>query len=263
MAEPPRLFKTEAFVLRQRDLAEADRLVTLLTPAHGKLEAKARGVRRPKSRMGGHLQPLTRVMVQLAQGHTRYVVAGCQTLESFPALQGDLERLALALYACEVADRFLPPGAEAHTPYRLLLETVRWLERAPQPELAVRRFEARLLALSGFGPELDHCLGCRRPLPGEGLFSPLAGGVVCPDCGAGQAGARPLSQGALKALRLLQRSSLQEAQRLRLPTPLAREVELHLRSYLAHLLEGEARSAQMLERLRRGLTIMPSPGQMP
>ena len=46
----PRLYKTEAIVLRQRKLGEADRILTLHTPAYGKLDAKAEG--------GGHADKL-------------------------------------------------------------------------------------------------------------------------------------------------------------------------------------------------------------
>src|SRR3989304_3564905 len=104
----PRLYKTEAIVLRQRKLGEADRILTLHTPAYGKLDAKAKGVRKTTSRMSGHLQPLSRCMVQLAQGRPGLdVIAGCETLESFQALREDLDRLSRALYAAELADRFL------------------------------------------------------------------------------------------------------------------------------------------------------------
>lgn len=251
--ETPRLFKTEAIVLRHRPLAEADRLVVLLSPTHGKVEAKAKGVRRAKSRMGGHLQPLTRVLVQLAQGHTRYVVAGCQTLESFPALQADLDRLGMGLYACELVDRFLPPGSESYLAYHLLLETLRWLEQGASPALALRRLEARLLRQGGFGPELGRCLACGATAVERGAFSPMAGGVLCPACAPGQAGARPLSAGALAALRVLQRGPAGQVSRLRLPPAIAREVELHLRAYIAHLLEGDARSTSFLDHLQRQL----------
>jgi DNA repair protein RecO (recombination protein O) len=244
----PHLLKTEAIVLRHRPLGEADRLLTLLTPHHGKVEAKAKGVRRTKSRMGGHLQPLTRVLVQLALGRTRYVVAGCQTMEAFPSLQADLDRLGLAIYLCELADRFLPQGAEAQGPYLLLLETLRRLEKGHHPQIWARRFEACLLRLSGFGPELDRCLACGHPLPaGGGAFSPVAGGTLCPLCAHG---APPISGAALRALRLLQRGTAQQVAGLRLPPTVAQEVEAHLRGYIAHLLEGEAASLRFLDKLR-------------
>ena len=66
---PPRarLYKTEAIILRWRKLGEADRILTLFTPAFGKMEAKAKGVRKTTSRLSGHLQPLNRCQLQLAR----------------------------------------------------------------------------------------------------------------------------------------------------------------------------------------------------
>ena len=47
-----RAYATEGIVLRRDDYGEADRLVTLLTPGHGKLRALAKGARRLTSRKG-------------------------------------------------------------------------------------------------------------------------------------------------------------------------------------------------------------------
>ena len=160
----PRLYKTEAIVLRQRKLGEADRILTLFTPAYGKLDAKAKGVRKTTSRMSGHLQPLNRCMVQLARGRTMEVVAGCETLESFQPLRDDLGRLSRALYAAELADRFLPERVENIPTYRLLLDTLRRLQGTADVDLTLRHYEMKLLERSGFRPELGRCLGCQQAL---------------------------------------------------------------------------------------------------
>ena len=47
----PRLYVTDAIVLTRFDYGEADRIMTLFTPAYGKLKAIAKGVRRTKSRL--------------------------------------------------------------------------------------------------------------------------------------------------------------------------------------------------------------------
>jgi len=265
---PPHLYKTEAIVLRQRRLGEADRILTLYTTAYGKLEAKAKGVRKTTSRMAGHLQPLTRCMVQLAQGRVNEVVAGCQTIESFQALREDLHRLSRALYAAELVDRLTPERVPGFATYRLLLETLRHLERTEDfgpsggsgldpsggsgLDLALRYFEMRLLEDSGFRPELGRCVTCGSTLqPQQNFFSPQSGGVVCPSCAPGTAGPRMLSLNGLKVLRLLQRGSYNEVARLKVPPPLAQEVERHLRSYIAYILERDVNAAAFIERLRR------------
>jgi len=248
----PRLSKTEAIVLRSRRLGEADRILTLYTPARGKIEAKAKGVRKTTSRLSGHLQPLTRCMLALAQGHVADVVTGCETLESFQALRGDLDRLSRALYACELIDRMVPEHVPGYVTYRLLLDTLRRLEKDPGPDIALRFFEMRLLDHSGFRPQLDTCVVCGQPLaPEQNFFAPQAGGAVCRACVSGLPGPRVISLNGLKVLRLLQRGSYNDIARLRMPPGLAEEIERHLRSYIVTVLERDVNAAAFIEKLRR------------
>jgi len=61
----PRVYKTEAIVLKRVNVGEADKILTLYTPNPGKLSAIAKGVRRPKSKLGGHLELLTHSSLML------------------------------------------------------------------------------------------------------------------------------------------------------------------------------------------------------
>ncbi len=63
-----RSFRVEAVVIRHADWGEADRMLTLYTRERGKVRAIAKGARRIKSRKAGHLEPFTRVTLQLAKG---------------------------------------------------------------------------------------------------------------------------------------------------------------------------------------------------
>jgi len=55
----PRLLRTEAIVIKRVDFGEADKILTLYTPYMGKLRAVAKGVRRPTSKLGGHVELFT------------------------------------------------------------------------------------------------------------------------------------------------------------------------------------------------------------
>ncbi len=253
-----RLYKTEAIVLRQRRLGEADRILTVYTPARGKMDVKAKGVRKTTSRMSGHLQPLTRCLLQMAQGHISDVVTGCETLESFRALREDLDRLSRAFYAAELVDRMTAEDVPGYTTYRLLLDTIRRVEQADDPDLALRYFEMRLLDQAGFRPQLSSCVTCQAPLrPEENFFAPGAGGSVCRGCVPGLAGSRALSVNALKVLRLLQGGPYNDVARVRMTPDLTQEVERHLRSYIMGVLERDVNAAAFIEKLRRGR--MPQP----
>lgn len=247
-----RLYKTEAIILRARKMGEADRILTLFTPTIGKIEAKAKGVRKTSSRLSGHLQPLNRCMLQLAQGHVSDVITGCETLDSFRGLRDDLDRLSRALYAAELTDRMTAEHVQAYPTYRLLLESLRRLETSADQDTVLRFFEMRLLDQCGFRPEIERCVGCGKPLdPVDNFFAPIAGGAVGRECVPGLPGPRVMTLNGLKVLRLLQRGSYNDVARVRVPPELAEEVERHLRSYIIGVLERDVNAAAFLERLRR------------
>ena len=248
----PRLFKTEALVLKSLPLGEADRLLTLYTPGLGKLRVTARGVRRPKSKLGGHLDILSRVSLSLARGRSLGVVTGAEVVESFRSLKEDLENIARGLYVAEVVEAFAPEEAPNLPLYALVVDTLRALETLDRGEVALRYFELRLLDYSGFLPELHQCVECRRPLtPGEHGYAPEMGGVVCTVCTSSHWPTLPLSVDALKVLRFFARSTPEAIYRLRLSSEVAHQIERLLGASIRFTLEREIRSSAFMAHLRR------------
>jgi DNA repair protein RecO (recombination protein O) len=122
------------------------------------------------------------------------------------------------------------------------------------PAFAVRYYEVRLLDLVGFRPQLFHCAGCEKEIqPEDQYFSAEKGGILCPKCGTGVAGVRPVSMPALKILRHFQRSGYTEAQRLRLATTVDRELENLMGHYLTYLLERGLNTPSFLRRVRKAV----------
>ncbi|MDI6814588.1 MAG: DNA repair protein RecO, partial [Dehalococcoidales bacterium] len=87
----PRNYQTEAIIIKKIKLGEADRILTLYTPHLGKIRAVARGVRRPRSKLAGHLELLTHSLVSLARGRNLDTITGSQTINSFLPLKSDLQ----------------------------------------------------------------------------------------------------------------------------------------------------------------------------
>src|SRR5438445_11492344 len=117
---PPRVYRTEAIVLRQRRLGEADRILTLFTPQYGRLDAVAKGVRKQTSRKAGHLEPLTLTSLLVATGQNLDIITQSETIESFLTLREDLQRVARGLYVAELVDRATPERAEQFPIFQLL-----------------------------------------------------------------------------------------------------------------------------------------------
>jgi DNA repair protein RecO (recombination protein O) len=248
----PRVYKTEAIVLRQRKLGEADKIVTLYTSHQGKLDAVAKGVRRTKSRLAGHLEPLTLGAYLLAEGRELDIVTQADTVDAFPALRDDLERLSRGLYCAELVERLTLERSEANPVFRLLAETLGYLDSVPEYELVARRFELRLLGELGYRPSLVECAICGKRLePETNFWSADAGGAVCPGCADDSLRLAPLSLNALKLLRLMQRAPFEEVAKVRVSGALAAELESCLGDYVRYELEREVRSARFVETLRQ------------
>jgi DNA repair protein RecO (recombination protein O) len=242
----PRTYKTEAVVLRQMSLGEADRILTLYTTDLGKVRAVARGVRRVNSRIRGHLELLNQVSISLSHGRELDVVTEVQIVQSFRGLREDLPRLSRALYVAELVDGFSVERASGHEVYVLLLDALGWLERTAHADLLLRYFEIHLLDESGYRPELYSCVECRTTLePDHHLFSCAAGGILCPDCrGAAGDAMVPISLNAMKVLRfLLREREYARVEGLKVSAGLVREIERLLRVYIRFLVERELKSA--------------------
>jgi DNA repair protein RecO (recombination protein O) len=252
MPDKSHSYRVEAIVLRHADWGEADRTLTLYTRQRGKLRCIAKGARKIRSRKAGHIEPFTRLTLQLAKSHSLPIVTQAETIEAYLPLRDDLLKIALASTVVEMLDRFTYED-ENENPgiYRLLADTLERISSLPEAWLAVRYYEVHLLDLLGYRPQLLTCANCEEAiLPQDQYFSIAQGGVLCPRCGQGLPGARPITMEALKMLRHFQRSSYSEAQRAR-PAPAVRqEVEAVLQSYITYLLEREMNSPGFLKQVR-------------
>jgi DNA repair protein RecO (recombination protein O) len=252
MAEQ-RSFRVEAVVLRHADWGEADRLLTLYTRARGKVRAIAKGARKIRSRKAGHLEPFTRVTLQLARGHDLLIVTQVDTVDAYLPIHENLVKTSHAAYVVELLDRFTyEDDTENYNIFRLLTEALARLEKEDDPWLASRYYEVHLLDLLGYRPHLFECANCGRGIKAEDqFFSAAQGGVLCPACGASLPGAWSVSVEALKYLRHFQRSDYAGAQRAR-PLPVVQnEVEALLQRYVTYLLERALNSPVFINQIKK------------
>jgi DNA repair protein RecO (recombination protein O) len=248
-----RVYRTEAVVLRRSDFGEADRLLTVFTPFRGKLRLLAKGIRKLTSRKAGHLESFTRAQLLVARGRNLDIITQAETIEPYVALRQDLWRMSHAYYVAELVDRFSEEQAENRALYLLLCDVLSWIGQSTNLALTMRFFELHLLDLSGYRPQLFQCPQCNAPLePVTNFLSLEAGGVLCPRCGDGQAGARPISLAALKVLRYLQTRGYAQCAQLQLRRSTHSELEDVLQKYLVHILERRLKSVEFLDILRRG-----------
>ena len=192
----PGSFKTEAVVLRTIRYGEADRVLHLYSSSHGRIGAIAKGVRRPKSRFGGRLEPFFRLDLVLHRGRGELsTVTAAHTVAGHPNLRSSGPALSAAARGCDAVLRLLD-GEEANpAAYNLLCRYLALLDGqeppsgvSPFPSVdgaaglgTALAFRLKLALTAGFAPELAACARCGEA---EGLtgFSGAAGGVVCAAC---------------------------------------------------------------------------------
>lgn len=179
------LYRDEGVVLRTLRLGEADRIVTIATPEHGKVRAVAKGVRKTKSRIGARVEPLSHVTLMCWRGRELDVVTGVEVLDSFRTVRSDLDRTVTAMTMLEIVDQVAVERHPMPELFALLVGALRTLEERPSPAL-LGAFCWKLLMLEGVGPSAEHCARCGSDGPLV-AFEDGDGGFLCRSCRRGQA----------------------------------------------------------------------------
>lgn len=252
MARSERTFRTQAIIIRRRDFGEADRLLTIITPAHGKFDVIAKGARKPISTKTGHVELFACVDMLISQGRNFDIVTQAELLDPYLGIREDLQRSAYASYAAELADRFTLEGEdELADVYDLLAETLASLSVADDLRKVLRFYELRLLDAVGFRPELNECVFTHEPIkPQDQFFSYPEGGVVAPSAAQYSNSLVPVSMNTLKLLRHLQRSTYDDVRALAIPLNVHADVERLMLGYITYLLERRLQSIDFIRRIR-------------
>ena len=178
------LYRDEAVVLRTHKLGEADRIICLLTRAHGQVRAVAKGVRKTTSRFGGRLEPFMHVDVMFAAGRSLDIVTQVETISPFTRdLGADYAAYTAGTAILETAERLVPDDAEPSVQqYQLLVGALRALtERRQAPGLLLDSFQLRSLAVAGYAPSFADCAQCGDPGEHRNFHAP-SGGILCDGC---------------------------------------------------------------------------------
>lgn len=179
------LYRDEGVVLRTLRLGEADRIVTLATPEHGKVRAVAKGIRKTKSRIGSRLEPLSHVSMLCWHGRELDVVTQVEVVNTFRPLREDLDRMVLAMTMLEVVDQVAMERHPMPELFAMLVGALRTLATSDSA-LVLAGFCWKLLTVEGVAPVVDACARCGGPDPLV-AFDAGAGGFLCRSCRRGQA----------------------------------------------------------------------------
>jgi len=149
--------KTFGVVIKQNDVGDADRSLTLLTEECGKIHIWVNGARRTRSRHLASSQLFCASNFVLYKGTNIYRINTSEIVEPFFNLRMDLDKLNFGFYLTELTNDGVQEGYDEKNKeiLRLLLNSLHFISNTNKnPELVVHIFEIRFLSLIGFAPLL-------------------------------------------------------------------------------------------------------------
>lgn len=176
--------KHECLCIRSMDYKDNDKLITLYAFGNGKITANCRGVKKPKAKLRYAASILCFGTYYLTGRNGFYTVTGCDQIDSFYGLWGDIDKYYPALSAIEMLDKF---GGDSEISDNLAASTLLFLkslcyEKVVNIPLFYLKYLYDSLALIGYKISGDICACCGNSNGRRAYFSSSNGGVVYECC---------------------------------------------------------------------------------
>ncbi len=224
------------------------RVVAFFTRERGKVEAVARGVGKPGSRLASLVEPLTLSRLFLAKGRELDYLTEGEVLNPFYGLRSNLRRFGYASYIAELTARATEPDLPMPQLFQTLCASLEALEGGATPDVVTWSFALQLLAQLGVGPVLEQCANCGQSLTGQIHYNPPAGGLICGDCAAAGALAGCAVSGVTAGLlRCMATFPIDRLVRLSCPPVNCQEISQLVRRHIEYHLGFVPRSQRFIE----------------
>ena len=180
-------YVTEAINLKSYNLNDADKIVVMYSKDNGLIKGVAKGIKKPKSKLGARMDLLVANTLQLLKGRSMDTILQAQTVNHFRKTRENFDKLTLSSYISEVVINF-GEGSEQSSKeiYELLYKALNKISDSDTKKdmmIAVIKFQLKILLIMGFCVELDCCLCCGERILEEAMFfSKAMGGVICKKC---------------------------------------------------------------------------------
>lgn len=192
---------TDGIILKEQNIGEKDKLVTVLTRHNGLVRAFVRGAKSFKNRKNSATATLCYSKLCLYKTKDSYIIDEAEPIELFFELRDDLEKLTLAQYFCELVMTLVQEDEPAEDYLRLILNSLYLLAKNKMPQKQVKAItELRLMCIAGYMPNLIACDRCGEYETDTMYFDVEEGLLFCENC-MGNSMLLPLDIGLIKALR--------------------------------------------------------------
>ena len=180
-------FVTDAINLKSYNLSESDKIIVMYSKDKGLIRGVAKGVKKPKSKLGARMDLLVANTLMLHKGKNLDTICQAEVLNTFNKTRQDINKIMYSIYVTEVVNNFgLEEDPSSETIYNLLYKTLNAISLANSKVeilIAVIKFQLKMMIESGFSIEFGTCLHCHCQVKDETMyFVPNLGGIVCKNC---------------------------------------------------------------------------------
>lgn len=220
----------EGIVTRYVNYKESDRILSVFTIDRGRLDAKARGCRKPQSPLVNACQPFVFGQFEIFTGKERNTVNACEVKETFYPIREDYERFSIGSVMLRLCHDAAPEQEPNEALFSLLYHSLSFLAYgASAPMDLFCCFLVRYLNATGYRPAITTCAQCGRDVRADATvrFS-SRGGAVCAACS--QQG-EPVSKTALEGMRRMLVMEDSDMDRVKLSPNIRGEIMKFLSSY--------------------------------
>jgi len=172
--------KTLCLVMRTANYQDSDRMLTLFSREHGRIDALARGCRKQGSPLLATCDSFCCSEFLLKKKGDRYYVASGELKQNFFALRSNMRGLMTAALLLDVCEKVVMPGQGSPKLFSLIVNALFALNGGTDAEVVFNYFVFKLLEFEGLKPDLDVCAVCGKPA--RDRFSVYDGGAVCSQC---------------------------------------------------------------------------------
>jgi len=230
-------YNIKAIILNRRPSGECDSRATVYAREAGKLELTVRGAKKIKSKLAGHLEPISLTDIMVIRGRRHDYVGAAVSEKCYGDIKNDLAKLPLAARAVRITDKLVKPGVADEKIFELLKDYLAALNAVKGDcEIFFTFFSLKLLTALGHQPELSRCLSCvAKVQPGKNRFDLERGGLVCGRCAKpGDGNQSAISDDGIKLLRLALKCDFEQLVKVKVNKKLGDEAEKIISSFFKY-----------------------------
>ncbi len=241
-----RQYKTQGIIIKRSNFSESDRLLTIYTRDYGKVRAIAKGVRKTRSKLSGHMELFYLVDFQIHKGKNLDMIIGASLIEKYNNIRLDRELINYTYYMSELVYRSTHENLASKKIFNLLKDIFSDLSQKNKEKL-ICYFELKLFDILGHRPEVGKCVICSREInEDKNYFDYSCGGLICTKCLTNKDKAIEIDKNLVKMLRIIEKQNQTYFQRIKTNNKMMTDLRSCICQIRYNVLEDELKSSRFL-----------------